>query len=328
MEKKHLFIINPKSFWNKWKQEEVLAKIHQFFLSVNHTDYTIHVSRFPRDATGFIPLFAKGLPDNTVLRVYAVGGDGILFDCLNGIMGIKNAELAAIPYGHTNSFTRGFGKNYKAAFRNIQLQYNAPAIPIDVMRCGNNHALSYCVVGIEAEVVRLAENKREMMYSKNTFSQWLCRRLYKLFYYTSAFIVCMRKNIIEQRYEITIDGKSVSDVYLGLAVFNTPYYGENLHPVSNAKPNDGVLDMLNIRGLGFLRTYCLLPFYISGRYKLFPRNFQLNKGQKISIRSINPLRISMDDVFFFEPHLDIEILPAAVRFVDAGMLGYIGIQNG
>ncbi len=28
---RHLFIINPKSFWNKSKQNHVVAKIHQFF---------------------------------------------------------------------------------------------------------------------------------------------------------------------------------------------------------------------------------------------------------------------------------------------------------
>ena len=327
MEKAHLFIINPKSFWNTWKQEEVLDKIHGFFLN-NHADYTVHISRFPRDAVGFIPLFAKELPENTSLRVYAVGGDGILFDCLNGIMGLKNAELAAMPYGHTNNFIRGFGKNSKSAFRNIAQQCNASAIPMDVMRCGNNYALSYCVVGIEAEVVRIAEKIREFMYNRKTFIQWLCRRLYKLFYYFSAFISCMKKKFLDQRYEITIDGTSDSDVYLGLAIFNAPYYGGNLHPVSTAMPNDGVLEMLNIRGRGFWRTYSLLPFYVSGRRRLFPKNFIHNQGQKISVCSMNPLRISMDDVVFFEQRLEIELQPGAVQFVDAGNRGYMGAQHG
>jgi len=126
----HLFILNPISFWNMWKQTQVLNRIQSFFSTIDNNDYAIHISRFPRDAASFIPVFARALPKGTVLRVYAIGGDGILFDCLNGVMGIENAELASIPYGRTNDFIRGFGKNEDVFFKRLALQYNAPTIPL------------------------------------------------------------------------------------------------------------------------------------------------------------------------------------------------------
>ncbi|MDR0456566.1 MAG: hypothetical protein LBH20_07800 [Treponema sp.] len=321
---KHLFIINPRSFWKKTYQNQIVVGIHKFFKEMNNSEYDIHVSQFPRDAVGFIPLFAKDLPDTTILRVYAVGGDGILFDCLNGIIGLKNVELAAIPYGYTNNFIRGFDKNEKNLFRLMSQQYNAPAIPMDIMRCGNNYALNHCVVGIEAETVQRAAKIRERKEKGHFLNRWLSRRWYTLFYYAGGLGACSNKKLLNQRYEANIDGEKLTGAYQGISIFNSPYYGGNLHPVNNAMPNDGILDMLTLRSHSVFQTCCLFPFYVSGHYKMFPRNFTLKRGRKIKIHSENILLISMDGIIFFESELDVEILPAAIKFVDASKHGYKG----
>ena len=322
---KHLFIINPKSFWKKSKQNYVVVKIHEFFREMENTEYDIFVSRFPRDAVGFIPTFAKDLPDTTTLRVYAVGGDGILFDCLNGIMGLENVELASIPYGYTNNFLRGFDKNDRVLFRLMSQQYNAPTVPMDVMRCGTNYALNYCVVGIEAETVYCADRIRERLTQGHFFSQWLYRRIYNLSFFIGGLAACGNRQVLYQQYEVDVDGDKFSGAYLGFSVFNGPYYGGNFHPISRAMPNDGILDMLTIRSLGALRTCFLFPFYTSGNYKIFPRNFVPKRGEKIKIRSNDTLLISMDGIVFYESELDIELLPSAIKFVDAGKHGYKGV---
>jgi diacylglycerol kinase family enzyme len=319
---KHLFILNPKSFRKKTRQNQVVVKIHEFFREIENSEYDIFVSRFPRDAVGFIPLFARNLPDSTTLRVYAVGGDGILFDCLNGIMGLKNVQLAAIPYGYTNNFMRGFDK--LDLFRIMSQQYNAPVIPMDVMRCGDNYALNYCIVGVEAEAVHWAEKMREQMEKGNFLSQWFCRHLYPLFYFAGGLAACSDKQVLYQRYEVHVDGESFSGIFQGFSIFNSPYYGGKFHPISGAMPNDGILDMLTIKNKGILRSFCLYPIYEYGHYKMFPRNYVLKQGQKINICSENTLVISMDGIVFFEPKFEIELLPAAIQFVDAGGRGYRG----
>jgi len=322
---KHLFIINPKSFRKKSKQNYVVVKIHEFFRKMENGEYEIFVSRFPRDAVGFIPLFAKDLPETTTLRVYAVGGDGILFDCLNGVIGLENAELASIPYGYTNNFIRGFEKNDRVLFRLISQQYDAPVIPMDVMRCGSNYALNYCVVGLEADAIYCADRIRERMAEGHAFSQWLCRRLHSLSFFIGGLVACGNKQVLYQQYDVDVDGESFSGIFQGFSIFNSPYYGGNFHPINNAMPNDGILDMLTIRNKGFVRTFCLYPIYEYGHYKMFPRNFVLKRGKKIKIRSEETLLISMDGIVFFESELDIELLPAAIKFVDAGRNGYRGV---
>jgi diacylglycerol kinase family enzyme len=323
---KHLFIINPRSFRRKSKQNQIVSSIHQLFRGIENKEYDIYVSQFPRDAVGFIPLFARNLAEGIALRVYAVGGDGILFDCLNGIMGLKNVrvELAAIPYGFTNNFIQGFDKNDRLFFRVLSRQYNATTIPMDVMRCGSNYAINYCTIGVEAEAVRRAEMMREQMEKGHFLSQWLCRRLYTMLYFVSGIAASGNKKLLYQQYEIDLDGEKFTGIYQGLSFFNGPYYGGNLHPVKNAMPNDGALDTVIVRTRGGLQTCFMYPSYVSGHYRMFPRNFIPKQGKKISIRSDNVLTISMDGIVFYEPEMDIELLPAAVNFVDAGKYGYKG----
>jgi diacylglycerol kinase family enzyme len=323
---KHLFIINPKSFRKKTKQNQVVSSIHQFFRERENKEYDVYVSQFPRDAVGFIPLFARNLDDGTALRVYAVGGDGILFDCLNGIMRLQNvdAELASMPYGYTNNFIQGFDKTDRLFFRILSRQYSAPAVPMDIMRCGNNYVMNYCVAGIEAEAVYRAEKTREQMEKGSFFTQWLGRSMYIPLFYISGVGACSNKQLLNQQYEVEIDGEKIDGVFQSLSVFNGPYYGGNLHPINNAKPNDGILDTLTARTKGSLHTCCLYPFYVSGLYRLFPRNFFLRQGKKIRVHSDNTLVLSMDGIVFFESEIDIEILPSAVQFVDPSRFGYRG----
>jgi diacylglycerol kinase family enzyme len=53
----------------------------------------------------------------------------------------------------------------------------------------------------------------------------------------------------------------------------------------------------------------------------------LKKGKKISIRSEDTLRLSIDGEIFYESELDVEILPAAIKFVDASRHGYKGVRS-
>jgi diacylglycerol kinase family enzyme len=320
----HLFILNPKSFWNMWKQTQVLNRIQSFFSTIENNDYFIHISRFPRDAAGFIPTFAKTLPKEAVLRVYAIGGDGILFDCLNGIMGLENAELASIPYGHTNNFIRGFGINEEVFFKRLALQYNAPTIPLDVIRCGNNYALSHCIVGMEAEIVRSVERVREKMQKGNSLSQWLARRLHTMLYYFSVFSVFSENKLMLQKYKLAIDGEELSGIYLGLHIYNAPYINGNLHPVRDSLPNDGILDMIIPTGQRRRQVFRMLPLFLSGSRKTLPRHFIYKQLRKMSVSSDKILRVNLDGIVFFETGIELELLPAVLRFVDATRRGYKG----
>jgi len=113
-------------------------------------------------------------------------------------------------------------------------------------------------------------------------------------------------------------------MYQSISIFNGSYCGGNMHPVNNAMPNDGVMDILFARSRGILRMSGFLPFYLTGRSGWFPGEFSLKQGRKIIVNSEDPLLIILDDVVFFDIQFTLELLPGAVRFVDASRHGYKG----
>ena len=329
--RKHLFILNPKSFWHKWKQEAVLARIHEFFEIMGNDNYTVHISRFPRDATGFINRFMRDLPAETSLRVYAIGGDGILFDCLNGIAELPNAELAAIPYGHSNSFIRGFGCwENRASFRDISCQVTSSTIPMDIIRCGNRYILNYCTFGIEAMSILNAARLRNNMRESEEFTQWLGRRLYTPLYYMGAVSAYFDKDIHGRHYKIDLDGEDLSGGYCSILIANGPYYDDNKHPASQAMPNDGMMDIILTRSAHPIRAIILIPSYIMGLQHKFPGDFILKRGRKLRISSEDqhPIMSASDGVIFYSRDVTVELMPGALRFVDAAGQGYWGVTNG
>ena len=97
-----------------------------------------------------------------------------------------------------------------------------------------------------------------------------------------------------------------------------------MHPMNNALPNDGILEILIAHSRGILHTYCILPFYTTGRYKMIPRDFVPKQGTKITVNSDYPLIICLDDKIFFDTELTVELLLNAVRFIDPAKKGYLG----
>jgi diacylglycerol kinase family enzyme len=98
--------------------------------------------------------------------------------------------------------------------------------------------------------------------------------------------------------------------------------------VKEAVPNDGLLDMLTIKCRGVLKVLKILFIYATGRYKMFPGNFTHKQLQKIVIFSKDILRVNLDGFVFYESGLEVELLPAAVQFIDVSGHGYTEVNNG
>jgi len=117
---KHVFVFDPKAFYNQqWKMDNILDGIGQFFRTQESPDFSIQFSRYRRNAIGIIQEEAEKAKSGSVIRVYAVGGEEILFDCLNGVAHFHNTQLASIPFGESNDFIKIFGEDKIESFRDI-----------------------------------------------------------------------------------------------------------------------------------------------------------------------------------------------------------------
>jgi YegS/Rv2252/BmrU family lipid kinase len=311
---RHIFIINPKSFRKVSEMETVIAGIRDFF--EGREDCFIYVSQFPRDAIGVIRERAKDIPPEEKFRVYAVGGDGILFDCLNGIVGLPNAELASVPCGRSNDFIRAFGEGRKDLFKDIALQAAAPAIPTDLIYYGNNYALNVCTIGMESvAVIKMAEINKKYRRILAWFPG-----LYDFMFFLGGLIGLFDQRLIFQHYQITIDGKDYSGNYSAINISNGPCYGGDMCAVPTAVPDDGLLDICMVKSMSTFKLLNIMSGYLKGRIKSKYRT--LVRAQKIDIRSELPLLIEMDGEVLFDTNITVEIASGAIRFAAVKGLKY------
>jgi diacylglycerol kinase family enzyme len=318
----HLFVINPQSFGTNLRgvresMDAITAEIKAYFVG-KEEKYTIHISRYPRNAIVAIRRYFKNLAADTRVRVYAVGGDGMAFDCLNGIVGMSNVELAIIPYGTGSDFVRAFGPEHYLEFRNLTAQTSASTIPVDVIKCNGKYALNFCSVGVESvaaiKIIPLFKRFKRLRRSFPFFN--------RVFFLIGAILAQFEKRVIGQEYGIFADGENVSGSYLGINIANAPYYGDGLSAVSSAVPDDGLMDMLITKKMHIFAAFASLAKFVSGGWRLLSKHFIFRRIKQVSIRSTKPLSVNLDGEVFFDTFLDIEILPHLVNIVNVTGAGF------
>ena len=324
---KHLFVINPRSFPVQAKQSMVLKEINDCFSTAKKGEHTILISRYTRDAIGLIRKWIKDHQSAEKIRVYAVGGDGILFDCLNAIVGLPNTELAAIPYGASNDFVRAFGEGKKELFCNIDLQVSSETIPTDIIHCGNNYAINFCTVGIESDTIMTGLRLYNSIPPNTRKYARINSFIYAMVFYLSGAMAVFNKKLLNQQYSITIDGEDFSGAYGSINIANGPCYGGDKNAVITAMPNDGILDALFFQCGSSLKAASIITRYVKGRFRSFPDNFKFKQLKKIEIRSPDPLLVDLDGEVFFDTSITVEIIPQAIKFTAPGGISYLSREN-
>ena len=315
---KHIFIIDPKVFRDQqWRMDGLLDIIGQYFRTQDRPNFSTLFSHFPRDSIGLIQKQVDEAEPFETVRVYTIGGDSILFDCLNGVTGLPSMELAIAPYGAVNSFIRAFGEKKAELFKDIPALVEADTIPTDVIQVGNNCAINGCSVGlIPAVAMKMKELEEKFEKGLNRFSIGFWASLFNL---TSLF----NKDIIAHRYTITVDDNDYSGNYSLINIVNAPYYGRNKAALAGALLADGLLDVLLFKSAAPLSTSASLKKYSRGKKKL-PSNCVRVQAKKIDIKSDKPMWIQTDSEFLLDTNITFEVIPGAVQVVAVNNLVYQG----
>jgi diacylglycerol kinase family enzyme len=295
---KHVFIFDAKIFRNQqWKMDNMLDNIGQFFRTQETDDFAVQFSHYRRDAIGIIQNEIETAKENDTVRIYAIGGNEILYDCINGVAELPNTELVAVPYGgETNDFLRNFGEANDVLFKNIpsSLVQQGMGIPTDIINWGVNYALNSCYIGI---------NNSLMAFDKQTAAQ---------------------------HYKITIDGNDFSGNYCLIHIANGPYYagkktGAGRKPGAKKKtwlsamPDDGLLDVALIKSSGPLRTMWAMRRYLGGK---IPSNCVTLQAKEIEVQSDSQMRIQLDNEYIRDTGISIKVVPQAVQMVAMDNFSY------
>ena len=311
---RHVFVFDPKAFLNQeWKVDIILDTIGEFFRTQEKPDFSIHYSRYRRNAVMIInDEVQKSKPGDTI-RIYAIGGNEILFDCLNGIALFPDMELAAILYVGSNDFLRIFGKDKMEGFKDILSAINSGTLPTDIIRWGVNYALNSCFIGMDSDFLKRIKNMRASLGSRSYFIFSKILSFFNFIY--SSF----DRKISARQYKITIDDEDYSGQYSLIHVANGPYLSGKITGARDATPGDGLLDITLIKSSHFLGTLSSVGKYSGGKR---PKNSIFFQAKAITIESDNQMLIQMDNEYIQDTRIAINIVPRAVSMVTENSLSY------
>jgi diacylglycerol kinase family enzyme len=299
---KHLFIINPWAVKNVGKVESLRNDIRQFFNSRSDAEYCVHVCRWKRDAVGFVQRFVTDADE--IVRVYVFGGDGSIFEVVNGIIGYPNVQLAVYPRGSENALVSTFGAENTYRFRSLRNLAFSSVVSLDTIKVNNNYAITNCAIGIESNSL-----KRAAILGRN----------FKLLSPRTMALSCAAWDLLVkqtmQRYFVSIDGKVLDGNYAGILVANTAASNSSMAPAIDAVPDDGLMDLYLIKLPPRAIALRVMSDYVSGNYRQWPQFIQHERGKGLHISSDHTMTIALDGELFYELSIKFAMMPRSVNMV-------------
>ncbi len=305
---KHIFIINPVAGTGKARDYFMPRIVEE--LERLDADYKMHITTKAGDAIRFVKRLCSLRKDfSQTLRFYACGGDGTLNEVLNGAYGYANVEIACIPAGSGNDFIRNFGD--EKAFRNIKAQLEGYAVSVDLIACNlDRHTRYYGInlvnTGLDCDVVEYMEEVKRlrllngrMAYIYGAFRAFLSLKSYPL--------------TIEADEEKIFDGVATL-----LAIGNGTTYGGGFRATPKAKVDDGLMDVCLVRRIDHIKFLKLIGDYKKGEHiKIGKKDSAVSyrNARKLTVRSEEPILVSIDGELKEVRELQAYLLPKAVRFV-------------
>jgi diacylglycerol kinase (ATP) len=205
----------------------------------------------------------------------AAGGDGTVRSVASEIVGTRKV-LGVLPMGSGNGFAKEFGfkTNIPLLLRDIK---KAESLKIDVIEVNNLLCLNVAGIGLDSFVA-------------HSFDKLPTRGFWSYAWVTFTNFIRLRPVHIT----IQIEGEEprVEDLFV-LTMANTRQFGNNAFIAPEAKPNDGIIDIVLIKPFPKL----LAPFIV---YRLFRGT--LNKSKYVrNIKTDKPFTIKTAETRF---HID------------------------
>ncbi|MBD2868946.1 diacylglycerol kinase [Paenibacillus arenilitoris] len=263
--KRARLIYNPTSGREEMKRRlpDILQRLEK-----GGIETSCHMTIGEGDAT----LAASEAADRGYDMVIAAGGDGTLYEVINGLTGkADRPPLGILPVGTTNDFARAMGipKHWEYAVDLIIQQYSRP---IDVGKANERYFINIAGGGSLTELTYDVPSKLKTMIGQ-------------LAYYMKGMEKMTRLRPTELHFQAAEVGE-FHDEFMMFLICNSNSVGgfERLAP--DSKLDDGLLDVLLIRK-------CNLPEFIK-LVTLALRGEHLNDPHVIHFRT-NELKVTTPD---------------------------------
>ncbi|MBR6903146.1 MAG: YegS/Rv2252/BmrU family lipid kinase [Clostridia bacterium] len=292
---KYLFIVNPNAGKGN-RQKEIIKGIHESFEDFDY-EYDIYITKAPDDAKQKAKSAAKS---GEKISIFACGGEGTVFEVLNGIVGYDNVSLGVIPCGSANDFLKFFPDS--APFSDIFEQIKGTAVPTDIIKANDYYCLNGCSVGMDAVVAR----------DMNIFKGWRGvsgSMAYKLAVLKTFF------GKIGVSINLSVDGEETkSEDCLFAVIANAPYYGGGYKSAPDANPFDNMLDFTKVDTISKLKVPKFLSLYEKGLHSSLDY-CTLKKCESMEFWAKTPVPVNLDGEIIETKHMAFSLVKGGVRFI-------------
>jgi diacylglycerol kinase (ATP) len=305
---KHLFIVNPTAGGRDSTQfvSEQASKA----LAGRNEEYEIYVTRAPMDACHKIREEAGNAVN---LRVYACGGDGTLNECVNGAAGLPHVAVTHFPCGTGNDFVRMFGED-KHRFFELPALIDGVIRPIDVICCNGRYCINICSVGIDARIGTEVHKYSKIPLIGGPMG------------YLVSLIVNMFKGI-NRHLKVKCGNRYFEGSMALVCACNGRYYGGGFNPVPTARPDDGLIDFLVVKGVNIFEFITMITAYAKGRFRELPDYIIHIQGDSIEIISSDRLIVNLDGEAIHGDVIQIRIIPKGVNFIFPKNMQFFDNEN-
>ena len=293
---KHIFVINPAAGQGK-SLDFIKAKI-ETVAKKYELDYEVYITEKKGDGIEYVEERAKSGEE---LRFYACGGDGTLYDVVNGAYGYKHVQVAVVPLGSGNDFIRLFGTQEE--FLVLEDQIEGVPVEFDLIKCGNEIAINQCSMGMDAEVCAMQGKIKKFPLVTGEGA-----------YYIGCLYAIMRK--FHNKFTITIDDNEViSKDCLFCFCGNSRWYGGGFMAAPHAQPDDGLLDFVIVEAnISRAKLVTLLNKYKRGEHLDWDIT-TFKRGKKLTIHSDSPAAVNVDGECKFITDTSFELIEKGMTFV-------------
>lgn len=296
---KHLFVINPAA--GKGAKAEALSRQIPAACArrglAEGTDYEIFHSQKPGDITAYVGEAARsGLP----LRVYACGGDGTLNEAVCGAAGHSNVALTHVPCGSGNDFIRMFRN--PEMFSRLEVLLDDPAETVlDLIQCGSDYAVNVCSMGFDARIGTEVAAYKKLPLVKGHGA-----------YLLSSLVNTIKG--VSRPCRVELDGEVVEGDMTMICICNGAWYGGGFHPVPEADPTDGFMDVLLVKGVSRATVLNVIGPYKNGKYRDYPQYITYRRTKELSVICPAPEPVNLDGELRMAAQATFSVVPGGLRF--------------
>ncbi len=205
----------------------------------------------------------------------AAGGDGTVRSVASELIGTDKI-LGVLPMGSGNGFAKelGFRTNIRSLLKDIK---KAEKLQIDIIKINDMNCLNVAGIGLDSFVA-------------HSFDRLKTRGFWSYAWVTIINFVRLKPVHIEI---IPEDGEKITEDLFVLTIANTRQFGNNAFIAPDARPDDGIIDLVMIRPF----PKFMFPVFI---YRLFRGTLKESKYVKY-LKTDRPLTIRTSETKF---HVD------------------------